>query len=348
LVDQQTGTEPMPLSDTVCRTSKPKEKPYKLSDGGGLFLLVERNGSRLWRQAYRFHGKQKLLALGAYPSTSLAEARVGRDANKALLAKGVDPSSHRKTEKNAARIANSNTFRIVGEELLEKFRLEGDDPKTLEKKKWLLSLINTDLGERPISEVKSPELLEALRKIERRGRHETARRARSLAGRVFKYAIATSRAERDPSVDLAGALIAPKVQHRAAIVEPKAVGSLLRAVDDLDGQPTTRAGLQLLALTFVRPGELRHAEWAEFDLSGATWNIPADKMKMPRPHKVPLARQTIELIEALHQITGTSRYLFPQIRSWHRPISDGTLYADRSIGKRGKYPGFRCDRVQAP
>ena len=317
----------MPLSDTVCRTTKPREKPYKLSDGGGLFLLVEKNGSRLWRQAYRFHGKQKLVALGAYPATSLATARAARDANKALLAQGVDPSHQRKAEKNAARIANSNTFRIVGEELLEKFRLEGDDPRTLEKKKWLLSLINPDLGERPVSNITPPELLGALRKIERRGRHDTARRARSLAGRVFKYAIATSRAERDPSSDLAGALVAPKVQHRAAIVEPKAVGSLLRAVDDLDGQPTTRAALRLLALTFVRPGELRHAEWVEFDLAGESWKIPAAKMKMPRPHRVPLARQAIELIEALRKITGTSRYLFPQIRSWHRPISDGTLNA---------------------
>jgi integrase len=185
----------------------------------------------------------------------------------------------------------------------------------------------TALGERPISEIKPPELLGALRKIERRGRHDTARRARSLAGRVFKYAIATSRAERDPSSDLAGALISPKVQHRAAIIEPKAVGSLLRAVDDLDGQPTTRAALQLLALTFVRPGELRYAEWGEFDIAGQVWNIPANKMKMPRPHRVPLARQSLVLIESLQKLTGSSRYLFPQIRSWYRPISDGTLNA---------------------
>jgi integrase len=317
----------MPLSDTVCRISKARETPYKLSDGGGLYLLVEKNGSKLWRHAYRFDGKQKLLALGAYPAVSLADAQAGRDANKALLAKGLDPSTQRKIDRATARIARSNTFRIVADELLEKFKAEGDDPKTLEKKKWLLGFINADLGERAIAEIKAPELLEVLRKIERRGRYDTARRVRSLSGRVFKFAIATNRADRDPSSDLAGALISPKVQHRAAITEPKAVGALLRAIDDLDGQPTTRAALELIALTFVRPGELRHAEWKEFNLSGGVWNIPAEKMKMPRPHKVPLARQAIALIEELREITGSSRFLFPQIRSWHRPISDGTLNA---------------------
>jgi integrase len=317
----------MPLSDTACRTSKPREKPYKLSDGGGLYLLVEKNGSKLWRHAYRFDGKQKLVALGTYPVVTLVDARAGRDANKALLAKGIDPSAQRKIDRGAARIARSNTFRIVADELLEKFKAEGDDPKTLEKKKWLLGFVNADLGDRPIAEIKAPELLDVLRKIERRGRYDTARRARSLSGRVFKYAIGTNRAERDPSADLAGALISPKVQHRATITEPKAVGALLRAIDDLDGQPTTKAALQLIAVTFVRPGELRHAEWKEFDVSNAIWNISAEKMKMDRPHKVPLSRQAIVIIEGLHPITGNSRYLFPQIRSWHRPISDGTLNA---------------------
>jgi integrase len=317
----------MPITDTACRTSKPGEKPYKLSDGGGLYLLIEKNGSKLWRHAFRFDGKQKLVALGAYPVVSLADARAGRDANKSLLAKGVDPAVQRKIDRGAARIARSNTFSLVADELLEKFKAEGDDPKTLEKKKWLLSFINADLGDRPVAEIKAPELLDVLRKIERRGRFDTARRARSLAGRVFKFAIATSRAERDPSADLAGALISPKVQHRAAITEPKAVGALLRAIDDLDGQLTTRAALQLIAVTFVRPGELRNAEWKEFDISNAVWNIPAEKMKMSRPHKVPLSRQATEIIEGIRAVTASSRYLFPQIRSWHRPISDGTLNA---------------------
>lgn len=240
----------MPLSDAACRSAKPgDDKPYKISDAGGLFLLVEKNGSRLWRQAYRFDGKQRLIALGAYPAISLA----------------------------AARTARTNTFRIAADELIAKFEAEGDDPSTIEKKKWLIGLLNGDIGDRPIADIAAPKLLDALRKIERRGRYESARRARSLAGRVFRYAIATGRAERDPTGDLAGALISPKVQHRAAITEPKAVGALLRAVDDIDGQVTTRAALQLIALTFVRPGELRHAEWKEFDVRGAIWNIPKEK-----------------------------------------------------------------------
>ncbi|MBR0868604.1 hypothetical protein ACVIWV_008617 [Bradyrhizobium diazoefficiens] len=268
----------MPLSDAACRSAKPgDDKPYKISDAGGLFLLVEKNGSRLWRQAYRFDGKQRLIALGAYPAISLAAARTARDENKALLAKGVDPSAQRKLDRGAARIARTNTFRIVADELIAKFEAEGDDPSTIEKKKWLIGLLNGDIGDRPIADIAAPELLDALRKIERRGRYESARRARSLAGRVFRYAIATGRAERDPTGDLAGALISPKVQHRAAITEPKAVGALLRAVDDIDGQVTTRAALQLIALTFVRPGELRHAEWKEFDVRGAIWNIPKEK-----------------------------------------------------------------------
>jgi hypothetical protein len=171
----------MPLSDAACRAAKPAEKPYKISDGGGLHLLVEKNGSRLWRQAYRFDGKQKLIALGAYPAVSLADARIARDANKALLAKGIDPSAQRKLDRSAARIARANTFRIVADELLEKFKAEGDDPKTIEKKKWLLGFINADLGDRPIAEIKAPELLDVLRKIERRGRYDTARRARSIS-----------------------------------------------------------------------------------------------------------------------------------------------------------------------
>jgi Arm domain-containing DNA-binding protein/integrase-like protein len=152
----------MPISDAVCRTSKSREKPYKLSDGGGLYLLVETNGSKLWRQAFRFDGKQKLIALGGYPAVSLAAARAGRDANKSLLAKGIDPSVQRKIDRGAARIARSNTFRIVADELLEKFKAEGDDPKTLDKKKWLLGFINADLGDRPVAEIKAPELLDVL------------------------------------------------------------------------------------------------------------------------------------------------------------------------------------------
>lgn len=317
----------MPLSDSACRAAKSGEKPIKLSDAGGLFLLVQPGGSKLWRQAYRFDGKQKLLSLGKYPDVSLADARTARGANKALLEKGIDPSAQRKIDQVTASLARANTFKLVAEELLTKFERDGDDPKTLGKKRWMLSFAYADLGDRPIGEIEAPELLEVLRKIELRGRYDTARRLRALTGRVFRYAIATSRAKRDPSADLAGALVAPDTKHRAAITDPAGVGALLRAIDDFDGQPSTRAALRLAPLFFVRPGELRHAEWTEFDFDAKVWAIPAAKMKMKRPHRVALSKQAIAILTDLKKITGRSRYLFPQVRSWHRPISDGTLNA---------------------
>ncbi|MDT7816276.1 MAG: hypothetical protein QOJ42_6192 [Acidobacteriaceae bacterium] len=314
-------------SDVAFRTAKPREKPFKLSDGGGLYLLVQPNAAKLWRLAYRFDGRQKLLALGSYPATSLSEARSKRDEAKKLLAQGSDPSLERKAERRAARLSRRNTFAIVANELFDKWRAEGDAPATLKKKKWLLGFAKAELGNRPIAEIKAPELLEALRKIEKRGCYETAGRVRSTAGAVFRYAIATGRAERDPSADLRGALITPTVTHRATIVEPEQIGALLRALDGFEGQPTTRIALQLAPLLFARPGELRTAEWTEFNVPEAVWRIPARKMKMRREHRVPLARQALSLLAELNEITGDSKFLFPSVRSWHRPMSDNTLNA---------------------
>ncbi len=294
-------------NDVAFRSAKPREKPFKLSDGGGLFLLVQPNGAKLWRLAYRFDGKQKLLALGAYPITPLADARLKRDAAKKLLSEGADPSIERKTERLAARTSRRNTFETVAEDLMEKFKADGDAATTLKKKQWLLDFAIGEFGKRPIAEIKAPEILEALRKIEKRGRHETATRVRSTVGAVFRYAIATSRAERDPSADLRGALITPTVTHRATIVEPNAVGALLRAIDGFEGQPTTRLALRLAPLVFVRPGELRKAEWAEFHLADAEWRIPAAKMKMRKPHRVPLAPQSLSILREMKEITGGSR-----------------------------------------
>lgn len=316
-----------PRNDIAFRSAKPREKPFKLSDSGGLFLLVQPNAAKLWRFAHRFDGKQKLLALGAYPAISLLDARLKRDAAKKLLANGNDPSVERKDERRAAQLSRRNTFSAVADDLMSKFKAEGDAPATLKKKEWLLDFANKEFGNRPIAEIKAPEILEALRKIEKRGRHETATRVRSTVGAVFRYAIATGRAERDPSADLRGALITPTVTHRATIVEPNAVGALLRAIDGFEGQPTTRLALQLAPLVFVRPGELRAAEWSELFLDDAEWRIPAAKMKMRRPHRVPLASQTLAIIKELREVTGSSKYLFPSVRSWHRPISDNTLNA---------------------
>ena len=313
----------MPLSDTAIRAAKPRKKLVKLSDGGGLYLLIQPHGTKLWRMGYRINGKQKTLAFGIYPTVSLAEARDRRDAAKKHLEDGGDPSVQRKIDKQAS----GNSFRLVAEELVDKMRREGRAPATLTKTQWLLEFAYEVIGDRPVAKITAPELLAVLQKIEARGTYETARRLRSTCGMVFRYAIATGRAERDPSVDLRGALTTPKVKHRATIIEPTAIGALLRAIEGFDGQPTTLAALRLAPLVFVRPGELRHAEWKEFDFDRAEWLIPAEKMKMSRPHRVPLARQTLAILKDLKTITGELRWLFPSVSSVMRPISENTVNA---------------------
>jgi integrase len=314
------------LTDTRVRTAKSGERPVKLSDGGGLHLLIQPHGSKLWRLAYRFAGKQKTLALGVYPIIGLQQARQRRHDAKRLLAEGVDPSAQRRLDQQAAA-ATGDTFKDVAEEVLRKLAKEGRAPSTLEKLRWLLDFTYPSIGERRVGEVTAPDLLSVLRKVEARGRYETARRLRSTCGMVFRYAIATGRAERDPSTDLRGALTAPKVNHRAAIVDGMAIGALLRAIDGFDGQPTTKAALRLAPLVFVRPGELRQAEWAEIDFADTEWRITADKMKMRRPHRVPLSRQALAIICELKTISGGGRWLFPSVRSVTRPISENTLNA---------------------
>jgi integrase len=314
----------MPLKDITVRNAKPAPKPQKLSDGGGLHLLVQCTGSKLWRLAYRYAGKQKTLALGVYPSVSLAEARSRRDEAKRLLARGIDPSAKRKTDRHAR---TDGSFRAVAEELISKLEREGRAHVTLAKKRWLLDFAFPAFGDRPVAEIRARELLGLLRAIEERGLYETAKRLRSTCGMVFRYAIATGRAERDPSGDLRGALTSHQVSHRAAIVDPSGIGALLRAIDGFEGQPTTHAALRIASLVFVRPGELRHAVWKEFDLDAAVWSIPAARMKMRRPHRVPLARQSLVILHKLKEITGSGPWLFPSVRTVRRPISENTLNA---------------------
>ena len=316
----------MGLTDNTARNAKPGPKPRKLSDGGGLHLLIKTNGSKLWRLAYRFAGKQKTLALGVYPIVTLAQVRIRREAAKRLLANGVDPSVQRKQEKLGTHIGG-NSFRDVAEELMEKFVREGRAERTLKKQRWLLSFAYPVLGDRTVGEITALELLAVLRKVENRGVYETTKRLRSTCGMVFRYAIATGRADRDPSADLRGALTSHQVVHRPAIVEPAAIGGLLRAIEGFDGQPTTKAALKLAAFTFVRPGEIRHAEWKEFDLGGAEWRIPAAKMKMRRPHRVPLSRQSLQILEEMQRITGGGQWVFPSVRTTARPLSENTLNA---------------------
>ncbi|MGY8704582.1 integrase arm-type DNA-binding domain-containing protein [Bradyrhizobium sp. 18BD] len=314
------------LNDTKVRSAKPTERDCKLTDFDGLYLLVCKNGSKLWRFAYRFEGKQKQIALGAYPHVTLAEARERREASRKLLATGKDPSLERRLEK-IAKAAGGNSFREVAEEFLEKQRREERSEATLKKNRWLLEPAYAAFGDRQVGEVTAPELLHALRTFEQRGRYESARRLRAVAGMVFRYAIATGRATRDISVDLRGALTTPKVNHRAAITEPKELGALLRAIEGYSGQPTTRLALQLSSVLFVRPGELRLARWKEIDFDKAIWVVPAATMKMKRPHRVPLARQAIVVLRELHGLTGQGEYVFPAVDSVRRCMSNNTLNA---------------------
>jgi integrase len=314
------------LNDTRIRNARPTERDYKLTDFDGLYLLVRTNGSRLWRFAYRFGGKQKQIALGAYPEVTLAEARDRREAARKLLASGKDPSVERRLEK-IAKAAGGNTFREVTEEFLGKQGREGRSEATLSKNRWLLEPALAAFGDRPIGEVTAPELLHALRKFELRGRYESARRLRTVTGMIFRYAIATGRATRDIALDLRGALTTPKVNHRAAITDPKELGALLRVIEGYSGQPTTRLALQLSALLFVRPGELRLARWKEVDFETAVWTVPAETMKMKRPHRVPLSRQAMVIFRELYGMTGQGEYVFPAVNSFRRPMSNNTLNA---------------------
>ncbi|MFZ5656072.1 MAG: tyrosine-type recombinase/integrase [Pseudomonadota bacterium] len=302
-------------------------KPGKLFDGGGLFLLTKPSGARYWQMKYRHAGRERLLSFGVYPEVSLAEARRRRDEARAAIRDGADPAAVKRERKVAAVIAAANSFEAVATEFLESQRRKLA-PSTFAKSEWLLrDNVFPWLGSRPIAEIEAPELLAVLRRIEQRGAHETAHRAKDKCGQVFRYAIATGRASRDPSADLRGAL-APVVRtSRAAVTDPSAVGDLLRAIEGYEGQFTTRCALRLAPLLFVRPGELRAAEWAEFDLEAAEWRIPARRMKMREAHTVPLAPQAVAILRELQPLTGRGRYLFPSLRSPLSPMSENTINA---------------------
>lgn len=313
------------LTDAAIRRLKAGPKAFKVSDLHGLYLLVQPNGSRYWRLDYRYDGKRGTVALGVYPSVSLKEAREKRINARRLLDKGVNPASYKKLTRGVAAISAGDTFSVVANEWLQKVEAEGRSPATMKKLRWLLAFAFPLIGNRPVGEITPPELLTVLRTVEVRGRYETARRLRSTCGSVIRYAIATGRAYQDISTALQGALITPKVRHHAAILEPRKVGALLRTIDEYDGQPTVAIALRMAPHVFVRPGELRTAAWAEFDLEEQVWMIPGAKMKMGQPHKVPLSRQVLNLLQELRPISGRSNLLFPSVRSFDRPISDNTI-----------------------
>lgn len=317
----------MRLTDTAIRKAKPAANIVKLSDGGGLQLHVHPNGSKYWKLAYRYAQKQKKLSLGVYPEVSLIEARKRRDAARALLAEGTDPVVQKHIEKLNREIATRNTFGAIADEFLEKMKREGRADVTLKKKIWLFDLARPLIGERPISQIGVPEVLLVLKKVEARGCLETARRLRGAIGAVFRYAMATGRAQTDPTSPLRGALSPSKVKPRAAVTEPEGVGALLRSVWGYGGQPGTKVALQLMAYLFPRPGELRLAEWSEFDLEKSVWSIPAQRMKMRRPHKVPLSTQAVAILRQFRKFTGHGKLVFPSVLSPFRPISENTLNA---------------------
>ncbi len=315
----------MPLSDSKIRNLKPLDRVYKLSDGGGLYLYVPPQGSKLWRMNYRFEGKQKTLSFGPYPAVSLAEARAKREEAKAVLRDGGDPSKKAKQEKYQQHLASISTFNAIADELLEKDVREGKAETTINKRRWLLGLARRDLGPLPIKDIKAPAVLAVLREIEAAGNYETTRRLRAVISQVFRLAVATARAEYDPTPGLKGALTAPKVTHRAAITDRKQFAGLIRAIWSYDGSKESQAGLKLLALLYPRPGELRLAHWEEFDLDRAVWTIPATRMKMRREHRKPLPKLAIEILSDLEKETGGSEFAFFSNWSSGKPISENTL-----------------------
>ncbi|MCB5426325.1 tyrosine-type recombinase/integrase [Altererythrobacter sp. CC-YST694] len=321
----------MKLTDAPFRNAKPREKPYKLSDSGGLFLLVQPTGGKFWRLKYRIHGKEKKLALGAYPETGLAKARELRDAAKAELAAGKDPSREKKLAKARQKQQASHTFAAVAADYFDKRNNDGNKAwakGTAAKNDWLYRQLAPALGNVPVAEIEPLEVLQACQKIEARGNRETAMRAMQLASSIFRYAVATARLRSDPTRDLKGALRTPKTKHHAAILEPLKLGQLLRAIDGYSGHYGTKFALELAPHVFLRPGELRQARWSEIDLDEGVWMIPAERAKMRRPHHAPLSRQVREMLQGLRALTvRQDGFVFPSIRSHTRPMSENTLNA---------------------
>jgi integrase len=308
----------VPLTDAKVRTLKPGPTPLKLSDGGGLHLLVQPSGSKLWRMGYRFAGKQKTLAFGQYPAVSLADARAARDDAKRHLRSNVDPSTVNKAQQTAAKLAAASTFRAVAEEWEQRKMIgEGRSRSTLRRTRWLLEFLFEHLGDRPIKEVEPPELLAVLRKAEDAGKLQKVTRLRAVASAVFRYGIACGYCQRDPASDLRGALPAATSIAHAAVIKPAEVGTLMRAIDRIQ-HDRQRLALRLLALTAVRPAEMVGAAWAE--IVGDVWEIPASRTKMRRDHRVPVSRQALSALDELRAITGNRAHLFASTVNPDQPI----------------------------
>jgi integrase len=326
----------MALTDVALRNAKPRSKPYKLSDAHGLHALIQPNGSVLWRLKFRIAGKEKKLALGVYPNVTLMKVRELAAAARKRLDDGRDPAAEKQAAKIAKALSAENTFASVAEELIAKREAEGVSPVTAAKARWLVARFGDAFTKRPVAEIEPIELLAVLKTIERRGQLETARRAREFASRVFRYAIATARARRDIAADLRDAVTVPTVKHRAALIEPAAVGGLLRAIDGFNGQPSTMYALRLAPHVFTRPGELRRMEKTELVFDAAVWRIAAGKMKMRKGHDVPLSTQSVAIIKEALAVSGNGSYVFPAIGKAGRPLSENTINAAlRRLGYSG-------------
>jgi integrase len=321
------------LTATGVKQAKPKDKVYKMPDGGGMYLLVNKTGGKYWRYDYRFASKRKTLALGTYPDVSLLEARVLHMAARKDLSRDIDPSEAKKVDKLTKHVAANDSFEGIGREWFHHKMV--DKSKSYHDR--TLRILEKDLyphiGSRPITQITAPEILAVLRKIENRGAGDIAHRAKQAASLIFRYAIVTGRADRDPSQDLIGALQTRNKKHHAAITEPKKVAQLLRAIDVYKGSFVVKTALQLSPLLFQRPGEIRQMEWTEIHWEQSRWEIPAEKMKMRHEHIVPLSIQSIELLKAIHSLTGRGKYVFPSARGGNRPLSDnGVRTALRALG----------------
>lgn len=312
------------LTVVQIRALKPAERPYKVADADGLYLLVQPSGALLWRFRYRCCGIERKLSLGSFPDVTLVQARRKRDEAKAELDDGTDPVEEKRQRRLKAELAAQTTFALVAGEYIEKMEREGRSPATIKKARWFLELLD-GIAKRPIAAITPHELLDVLKRVERRGHHETALRLRSFAGRVFRYGFATLRTERNPADILRGALTVPRVKHHAAIVEPKKVGDLLRAIDGYTGRPETLHALRIAPHVFLRPGELRQAKWSEIDFAEKVWRVPAERMKMKQPHAVPLSRQVLFLLQDLRSLARDSEFLFPALHTTKRCISENTL-----------------------
>ena len=324
------------LSDARIRRIKPKAKPFKVSDGGGLYLAVNPGGSLLWRLKYRMAGKEKLLALGSYPAISLQEARQARDEAKTAIKRGIDPVRERQQEKAKAKQAAENTFEVIAREYIGAAEAKGRAPRTLVAMERHFHLA-MPLHCRPIADIRAPEVLEALNSVHARA-PRTALALRDFLGAVFRHAVVTCRCESDPTRDLRGALAAPEVVHYAAIIDPERFGQLLRAIDAYRGTPQTMFAMKIAPHIMLRSGELRGGRWNEINFEKATWTVPAYRMKKRREHSIPLSRQVLELLRELHTVTGTGDYLFPSPVRVDRALSDSSLNAVlAAIGFSGEH-----------